>query len=175
MAIILTNGTCFITVSPTGKIGKTNNIEEAQTFYSCNVAMKKVFRAPGKCKGYYPYDTEDTSCRCGNKKKRKSYTKEERKIIYDKTEGHCYLCGKFVAFDSFEVEHRIPISKGGTNELSNLYPSCHICNTIKQDIYIQDFMERITSIFMYQMKMKYGKCGKGLKWKFLCSELKKMI
>ena len=61
MAIVLTNGLYYITVSTTGKIGKTLNIEEAQTFYSCNVAMKKVFKAPGKCKGYYPFDTEDTT------------------------------------------------------------------------------------------------------------------
>ena len=67
MGIVLTNGTCCITVSETGKIGKTNNIEEAQTFNSCNVAMKKVFKAPGKCKGYYPYDTEDATWNTGKK------------------------------------------------------------------------------------------------------------
>lgn len=44
---------------------------EAQTFYSCNVAMQKVFRSPGKCKGYYPYDTGDTTCKYRNKQKRK--------------------------------------------------------------------------------------------------------
>ena len=60
MAIVLTNGEYYITVSSTGKIGKTTNIEEARTFYSCNVARKKVFKAPRKCNGYYPYDTEDT-------------------------------------------------------------------------------------------------------------------
>ncbi len=51
MAIVLTNGKCFIAVSSTGKISKTEDIEEAQTFYSCNVAMKKVFKAPGKMQG----------------------------------------------------------------------------------------------------------------------------
>lgn len=104
--------------------------------------------------------------------KRKTFTKEERIEIYRKTKGHCYLCGEFVDFDSYEIEHKVPLSEGGTNDLSNLFCSCHTCNLIKHDIYPEDFMEKISKIFMFQMRIKNRKC---LKWKVLHKVLKEMI
>ena len=47
-----------------------------------------------------------------NTPKRKSFTKEERIKIYRKTKGRCYLCGEFVDFNSYEIEHKVPLSKG---------------------------------------------------------------
>lgn len=44
--------------------------------------------------------------------------------------GHkCYLCGK--AADSLEQDHRIPISRGGSNWLANVAPACKRCNRSK--------------------------------------------
>ena len=65
-------------------------------------------------------------------------------------------------FDSFEVEHHMPISKGGTNGLDNLYCACHCCNAIKRDIYPKEFMEKLSQIFLYQMQKGYGD---SLDWK----------
>lgn len=103
--------------------------------------------------------------------KKRRFSIEKRKQIYSKTKGHCYLCGDFVDFDTFEIEHRIPRSKGGTNDLKNLYCACHICNLIKHDIYPQDFDERISKIYLYQMGKSikinyYGKFCIGclLRW-----------
>lgn len=39
------------------------------------------------CKGYYLYDTEDTTCGYGSKKRRETYSKEERKIIHKLVES----------------------------------------------------------------------------------------
>ena len=86
--------------------------------------------------------------------KRRSFSSKERLTIYRKTERHCYLCGEFVDFNSFEVEHQIPLSKGGTNDLGNLFCACHCYNTIKHDIYSRDFMEKISQIFIYQMRVR---------------------
>lgn len=154
MAIVLTNGKYYIAVSSTGKISKTEDIEKAQTFYSCNVAMQKVFKVPGKCKGYYPYDTQDITCGCGTKRKRKSYTREERKIIYDKSYGRCELCGKRLVFEEMTLDHIIPISLGGADNMDNLQAACYSCNQFKSNILPDDFIERITEIFMYQMEKK---------------------
>ena len=63
--------------------------------------------------------------------KRRQFTPEERKAVYRKTEGHCYMCGEFVDFDAFEVDHYIPRSHGGPNTLDNLWCSCHTCNRVK--------------------------------------------
>lgn len=172
MAIVLTNGTYYIRTSSSGKIQKTDNIMEAQTFYSCNVAMRKVFRSPGKCKGYYPYDTEDTTCKCRNKQKRKKYSKEERKIIYDKADGRCELCGQRLLFQDMTLDHIIPLSMGGADEMENLQSSCYACNQLKDNFILEKFMERISLIYLYQMERKHK--GK-LKWRIVHKMLNEMV
>ena len=78
MAVVLTNGEYYISHdSRTGGIVKTSNVEEAQVFYSCNTAMKKVFKAPSKCKGYYPFELDNMDCGCKVKNGRKRYTMEQ--------------------------------------------------------------------------------------------------
>lgn len=165
MAIVLTNGTYYIAHDAVGAIIKVTDINQAQDFYSVERAIKQKQKCPGKCKNYYYIDTDIAINKEDNKQlnksrttkcKRKSFSKEERLQIYRKTEGHCYLCGDFVDFNMFEVEHKIPLAKGGTNDLDNVFCSCHECNTIKRDIYPANLMEKVTKIFLYQMEMKHG-------------------
>ena len=184
MAILLTNGTRYIALTNSGAVKKVDDIKKAYNFYCVERAIKQKNKAPKKCAGYYFIDTdikedqetkEDSTLKEKKKKstvKRKSFSARERLTIYRKTKGHCYLCGEFVDFDSFEVEHKVPLSKGGTNDLDNLFCSCHCCNSIKQDIYPKDFMEKISQIFMYQMQIQYGN---SLKWKIINNELRKML
>ena len=174
MAIVLTNGTYYITVSENGKIGKTDNIEKAQKFYSCNVAMKKVFKAPSKCKGYYPYDTEDTTWNIGKKHKqnRKKYSIEVRRMIYDKADGCCQLCGRKIMFSDASLDHIIPLGVGGIDCESNLQLACKVCNGAK-DSYLPDaFQDRVFDTFCFQMKKKYEN---SLRWKIIHRILVKMV
>jgi len=41
----------------------------------------------------------------------------------------CVVCGK----PSDTVDHIVPLSKGGSNELNNLQPMCRSCNSKKSD------------------------------------------
>ena len=168
MAIVLTNGTSYIARNSKGKMIKVADISQAKDFYSVENAILQKSKAHSKCAGYYYIDTsldptiyQDSDT---GKIKRKNFSANDRKIIYRKTNGCCYLCGEFVDFDSFEIEHQIPLAKGGTNDLSNLYCSCHICNTMKNSIYPQELMEKITQIFMYQMERRNSH---NLKWKIV--------
>ena len=175
MAILLTNGTYYIALNKNKGVVKVTDIDKAKDFVSVEKAIEQKNKTPGKCAGYYFINTDINSIPVEKKNttsKRKSFSVNDRLEVYRKTEGHCYLCGDFVDFDSFEIEHKVPISKGGTNDLSNLFCSCHTCNLIKHDIYPEDFMERITKIFMYQMGIKYEN---SLKWKVLHKKLKKMM
>lgn len=55
-----------------------------------------------------------------------------RTLVHKKTGGHCWYCGAALALlTSWEVEHQIPLSRGGSNELYNLVPSCVTCNRSK--------------------------------------------
>lgn len=166
MAVLLTNGKYYIAHSSTGAVIKVPDRKKAQDFHTAERAVRQKQKAPGKCAGFYCMDTElektEPDARKGTAAKRKKFSTKDRLAVYRKTEGHCYLCGEFVDFDSFEVEHHIPISKGGTNVLDNLYCSCATCNAIKRDIYPKEFMEKITQIFLYQMQKEYGD---SLDWK----------
>ena len=158
----------YIGYSDTRKVIHVGKLENAYRFNTPNEARNARKKASKKMAYFHVYmlmgngELEKVSA---NTSKRKSFTKEERIKIYRKTKGHCYLCGDFVDFDSYEIEHKVPLSKGGTNDLSNLFCSCHTCNLIKHDIYPQDFMEKISKIFMFQMRIKNKKC---LKWKIIC-------
>lgn len=168
--IVLTNGKYYIAHSESGAVIKVPDIAQAEDFQTLNRATRQKKKTPGKCNGYYAFDTiENKKCEL-----RKKFTTEERKAIYRKTRGHCYICGEFVEFDSFEVEHRIPIGKGGTNQLNNLFVSCHCCNCMKGSIYPRDLMEKISQIFLYQMKMRM-KNRNSLKYRILYRELRKII
>lgn len=165
----------YIGYSDTGKVIHVDKLENAYRFNTPNEARNARKKASKKMAYFHVYmimsngKLEKVSA---NTPKRKSFTKEERIKIYRKTKGRCYLCGEFVDFNSYEIEHKVPLSKGGTNNLSNLFCSCHICNLIKHDIYPEDFMEKISKIFMFQMRIKNRNC---LKWKILHKVLKKMI
>jgi len=66
-----------------------------------------------------------------------SFDDNIRKEIYNRTNGYCHVCGKKLSLINYgcfgmkaawEVEHSVPKSKGGTDHLNNLFPSCIRCN-----------------------------------------------
>lgn len=52
----------------------------------------------------------------------------QRIDIYDRDEGVCHLCGGFVEWDDFSIDHVIPISKGGPDTPANVATSHLLCN-----------------------------------------------
>lgn len=53
-----------------------------------------------------------------------------RALVSDKTGGKCHLCGE-VLRDPWEIDHRQPVAKGGSEKFENLWPACLICNRTK--------------------------------------------
>lgn len=54
--------------------------------------------------------------------------------------GLCYICGGPYG----EIDHVIPLSKGGSNWPANLRPICKSCNTSKGIKYLQEFSQRLS-------------------------------
>lgn len=68
------------------------------------------------------------------KKRKKTPLKQSRaktKILHELQSGLCFYCGKSVSLESATKDHRVPISKGGSNEMSNLVMACPRCNIAK--------------------------------------------
>jgi 5-methylcytosine-specific restriction endonuclease McrA len=56
-------------------------------------------------------------------------------LLFRWQKGRCWWCDTDLNGKYFEVDHRIPIARGGTNELGNLVISCRECNRSKSDSY----------------------------------------
>jgi len=51
----------------------------------------------------------------------------------------CYLCLNPISFGKDSLEHKIPLSRGGTNEYNNLAIACRICNSSKRMKTLEEF------------------------------------
>lgn len=157
MAYILQKGTQYCFIDERHSICKTEDINLATRFENSKKAHDKLDLATKKLKGFKVINLDDiNNVEEQVKVKRKQFSKEDRVIIYNKNKGRCAICGKFVPFDEFTIDHIIPLAKGGTNELRNLQCTCKTCNLIKQDILPEDLMGKLTEIVLYQMRKSYN-------------------
>lgn len=84
----------------------------------------------------------------------------EKKEVLQKSKGRCAHCGKKITVGkdgTFSLDHVIPLSKGGSNDVSNLVGLCDACNKEKGD--------RIVDIDTWYKFVKPD-CGKTLKESF---------
>ena len=58
---------------------------------------------------------------------RSSQWKKLRQVVFSLKGHFCLYCGEFADC----IDHFIPISRGGTNNISNLCPCCRRCNSKK--------------------------------------------
>ena len=75
---------------------------------TCRAAAKSRMRAPGRNEHYSPA--------------------ELRELIVA-ANGRCYYCGE--PSDRMEVDHKVPLSRGGANDISNICLCCRTCNRRK--------------------------------------------
>lgn len=70
--------------------------------------------------------------------KRKSISFEDKCLINGKSNYRCAKCGKklLVTDEDFSVDHVMPISKGGDNDLRNMVGLCVECNQAKGDNFV---------------------------------------
>jgi 5-methylcytosine-specific restriction endonuclease McrA len=71
---------------------------------------------------------------------RRRLSDEERRSVYDSTDGNCHICRKKLSWVNYDrpgrrgawhVDHSNPVAKGGTSYLRNLKPACIDCNRDK--------------------------------------------
>lgn len=66
----------------------------------------------------------------------------KRDAIFNRAEGRCEWCGVVLSED-WHLDHLVPMSKGGTDEIENLRASCSSCNLSRGCMSADQFAVRI--------------------------------
>lgn len=71
----------------------------------------------------------------GKKYYRKQFTKKFRESIFERDNYECQRCEKNLIHLPEEriIDHKIPLSKGGSNSINNLWLLCNFCDKNKKD------------------------------------------
>ena len=59
--------------------------------------------------------------------------RQNKHVLYGQQEGLCAGCKVDIPFKLYEVDHVVPVSRGGTDHLDNLQLLCAHCNRLKGD------------------------------------------
>jgi 5-methylcytosine-specific restriction endonuclease McrA len=62
-----------------------------------------------------------------------NFTKAEWRALCKKHGNKCLACGEPGNHKTLTIDHVIPVSKGGSNDISNIQPLCLVCNSSKKD------------------------------------------
>ena len=65
------------------------------------------------------------------KDSKRTFTTEERIVIWHRANGTCKICGSKIKFDQMEADHITPHSKGGQTTIDNGQALCKQCNASK--------------------------------------------
>ncbi|WP_406585132.1 HNH endonuclease [Deinococcus aetherius] len=63
-------------------------------------------------------------------------------LRFDRQKGRCHYCGEvleLVGRNKFQVDHFIPLSRGGANAMNNIVCACPGCNRAKGSKFPWDF------------------------------------
>lgn len=88
-----------------------------------------------------------------------------RQNVWMKYGKRCAYCGKLIEDrKNLRVDHILAVRKGGTDDESNLNPSCHDCNFYKDTYSLEDFREQLSLMtdrlakrdIVYRLSEEYG-------------------
>lgn len=91
-------------------------------------------------------------------------SKRTRQIVYDKYNGHCAYCGCVLKFSEMQVDHIVPKFRNnerwhqneiGSDDISNLNPSCRMCNYYKGMCRMENFREKLKDTLMRNVQKPF--------------------
>jgi len=85
------------------------------------------------------------------KSKRIHFRNSIKNEVYERSGGKCGICGKDVLYDDCTIDHIIPLSRGGTNDISNLRCACSSCNKLKDNLMDQELKKSMTDIVINEL------------------------
>lgn len=83
----------------------------------------------------------------------------EKVYIYEREKKKCFYCGKNLKFRQITLDHYLPKSKGGTEDIFNLVLSCRKCNRLKGNKIPRNYERKIIKLFQKAFYDKMIKIG----------------
>jgi 5-methylcytosine-specific restriction endonuclease McrA len=71
-----------------------------------------------------------------------TFTLAEWLALVDLWDGRCAYCGERAPL---QIDHRVPLARGGTNSIDNILPACGPCNRRKHSMFEQEFRARLAA------------------------------
>jgi 5-methylcytosine-specific restriction endonuclease McrA len=79
-----------------------------------------------------------------------------RSEVWRVTDGRCCYCGEQTQpFNTFSIDHFVPLARGGTHQLPNLLPCCVRCNGAKRDRTPEEWLEVRDRLYIVDAAIAY--------------------
>lgn len=66
---------------------------------------------------------------------RKKIPEHVQYLVFQKDHNRCHYCGTPSSEVKLQIDHVVPVSKGGSDDISNLVAACPRCNRAKSNRY----------------------------------------
>lgn len=76
-----------------------------------------------------------------------------RRRLYARQNGKCAYCGQHRNHKYMTISHIIPLSRGGTDDISNLRCVCKKCNGMKDNMLPSEFARHTWTMFVNSVKI----------------------
>ncbi|HBA36366.1 TPA: hypothetical protein DCZ15_00665 [Candidatus Falkowbacteria bacterium] len=70
---------------------------------------------------------------------RQILSREERRVILNKTARRCHICGGKIEGNKFDADHVMAHSSGGKHNIDNYLPAHSLCNNYRWDYLAEEF------------------------------------
>lgn len=80
------------------------------------------------------------------------HKRSDKRYIFIRDGGTCHFCGKGLLFKQVSIDHYLPKSKGGPDDIFNLVCSCRRCNKNKRSSVPEDYKEVMLNLFKRAVK-----------------------
>ena len=73
---------------------------------------------------------------------RRSIPKSIREAVIARDKRVCNYCGKSGLYKTnLQLDHKLPVTRGGEDTLDNLMVSCKVCNRLKGSKTVQEYLD----------------------------------
>ena len=110
-----------------------------------NLRKNPLYRRSMQWDGFEKLKKSKNIWRSRKEPNRAELLHEYIKQVYD---NKCYISGRDLPddFSKIELDHIVPVSKGGSNDISNMGPTLRHSNAMKSDMTMEELLELCTDV-----------------------------